>query len=44
MDSLGAVRMPVLLIQVDLDYSMTDLAAMAATAYRTPKISCPQPM
>jgi hypothetical protein len=40
----GDVRMPVLLIQVDLDFSVTDLAAMAATAYRTPKISCPQPM
>jgi hypothetical protein len=44
MDVLGAVRMPVLLIQFDLYYSVTDLAAMAVTAYRTPKISCPQPM
>lgn len=42
MDVLGAVRMPVLLIEVDLDFSVTDLAAMAATACRTTKISCPQ--
>lgn len=34
--------MPVLLIEVDLDFSVTDLAAMAATACRTTKISCPQ--
>ena len=31
-----------LLIQDDLDHSVTYLAAMAATAYRTPKIRCPQ--
>lgn len=31
-----------LLIQDDLDYSVTYLAAMAATVYLTPKIRCSQ--
>jgi hypothetical protein len=36
MVALGAVRLPALLVQVELDYSVNDLAAMAATA-------CPRP-